>query len=176
MTKRIVAILTVLVLALSMTACAAAADVTEPAMDIIDYLSSLSSLDLNPYRGKVIALNFFTSWCGYCMEEMPRFKQVFTEYNPEEIEIILVHAWNGEGQKEGERVKERFGLEEMNIYEDTDCSLTNSLGIIGFPTTLFIAQDGVSVSGANGMITYDQLTQHLDTLGVSRVPAAEVTE
>ncbi|MEG1776926.1 MAG: TlpA disulfide reductase family protein, partial [Clostridia bacterium] len=62
-------------------------------------ISEVSKLDLTPYAGKAVFLNFFTEWCPYCMEEMADIKKVFETYSPDDLQIILVHVWDGEDEK-----------------------------------------------------------------------------
>ena len=55
-----------------------------------------STLDLTPYAGKAIFINFFTAWCPICMEEMPNIKKVLDAYSPDEVVVLLVHVWDNE--------------------------------------------------------------------------------
>ena len=52
----------------------------EEAPNVTDLLNSYTELDLTPYRGKAVFLNFFTEWCYYCMQEMPDIKTMYETY------------------------------------------------------------------------------------------------
>ncbi|MDD2396248.1 MAG: TlpA disulfide reductase family protein, partial [Sphaerochaeta sp.] len=69
-----------------------------------------TALDLTQYQGKAIWLNFFTGWCPYCMTEMPYIKQIFDDYDPEQVAILLVHVWDGETADDSQEVIEKYGL------------------------------------------------------------------
>ncbi len=126
-------------------------------------------LDLSPYEGKAIFMNFFTQWCGYCMQEMPDIKNTFDTYSPDELEIILIHVWNGEGQEASDEVVAKYGLEEMNVFEDTDLAVTQMVGLQGYPASLFIDKEGNLVVGYNYMITEDIIEETMIELDVSKI-------
>ena len=48
-------------------------------------------LDLTQYEGKAVFINYFTEWCGYCMAEMPDIKRAYDAYDPDSLQIILIH-------------------------------------------------------------------------------------
>jgi thiol-disulfide isomerase/thioredoxin len=45
-------------------------------------------LDLHAYRGKVVLLDFWATWCSSCQFEMPRFVAWQTQYGPRDLQII----------------------------------------------------------------------------------------
>lgn len=124
-------------------------------------------VDVNDHQGKAIWLNFYTSWCSYCMKEMPAIKQTFETYDPNEVSIILVHAWSGEGPEASAEVIERFGLQEMLHLEDSDLALTQLVGLDGFPTSIFINKEGYYIGRAYGL-EYDSMAAYMDEMGVAK--------
>jgi len=134
-----------------------------------------STLDLTPYAGKAIFINFFTGWCQYCMEEMPYIKTIYDDYNPDEVAIILVHVWQGETADDSAKVVKEFGLQALTMVEDEDMSLASLVGIPGYPTSLFISKDGYLHKALAQGLTYDDMSGFLDEMGVAKRVAAEVT-
>jgi thiol-disulfide isomerase/thioredoxin len=45
-------------------------------------------LDLRAYRGKIVLLNFWATWCAPCLREMPRFVAWQTQYGPRGLQMI----------------------------------------------------------------------------------------
>ena len=171
--KKTVAYIVALLLAISMVPVAAMAQSEPPATnaDGKPYVFNEfkdTALDLTPYQGKAIWLNFFTGWCPYCMTEMPSIKQVFDEYDPSKIAIILVHVWDGENADDSKTVIEKFGLQDMVMVEDQDKSLSGLVGLSGYPTSFFIDQQGYLVGGTYGL-TYEDMTGYMDQLGVTKL-------
>lgn len=135
-------------------------------INLLEYFQG-SELDLSPYRGKALFLNFFTEWCPYCMEEMDAIKQVFDTYSQDELQIILVHAWSGEDASNTENVKARYGMEEMTFFEDEAMSISGLVGLQGFPTSVFADKDGY-VTQVSYAMSYDQMAEVVEGLGVAK--------
>lgn len=173
MKKKVFRMLALLLcLLLPLTACAETAEPqeTEP-LNVIDFFNQYTQLDLTPHRGKTILINFFTEWCTYCMQEMPDMKEVNDLYDPESFHMVLVHVWDGEDESNTESVKERFGMQHMNFFEDTDRMAASAAGVPGYPATLIVGPDGTLIGAQSGMLTLDVLTEFLDSMGVERVAA-----
>ena len=166
--KRLISLITAIALLL----CSFAATAEEEApivFDVTDFISSLSDLDLTPHKGKVIALFFYDSNTDECLATLPVWKAVYDTFDPFMCEIILVHAWDGEGQEESDALKERFQLEGMHIYEDKNCVLCTSLGINEYPNTLFLDPYGTPASGYNGQMSQTTITDYLLSLGAVKL-------
>lgn len=180
MKKNVLCVLALLMcLILPLTACAGTTDpapTAEPAAEaaqpnLVELLGKYTTLDLSPHLGKTMLVNFFTEWCTYCMQEMPDLKEVNDLYDPESFQMILVHVWDGEDETNTESVKERFGMQHMTFFEDTDRKVATLVGVPGYPATLIVNPDGTLAAGQSGMVTYDALTAFLDGLGVERKAA-----
>jgi thiol-disulfide isomerase/thioredoxin len=127
-----------------------------------------TALDLTQYQGKAVWLNFFTGWCPYCMTEMPYIRQVFDEYDPNQLAIVLVHVWDGENAADGQAVVTKYGLQGMTMLEDEDMSLSGLVGLDGYPTSFFINKEGYLHAGTYGL-DYAGMAAYMDELGVSRL-------
>lgn len=145
----------------------------QPAPNATELLKTYTKLDLTPYLGKTVLVNFFTEWCAYCMQEMPDLKASTEMYDPEAYQLVFVHPWDGEDAANTESVKERFGLEDQVFFEDEDGMVASLVGVPGYPTTLFLNPDGTLEAAAPFMLTLDQLTYQLDQMGVPRKADAE---
>lgn len=158
------------VLVLSVPALAEETTETETtaAPNATEIFKSYTSLDLTPYLGKTVLVNFFTEWCTYCMQEMPDIKTIHEMYDEDAFEVVLVHPWSNEDASNTESVKERFGMQDMIFVEDEDGVISYVAGVPGYPTSLFIAADGTLADGAPYMLTLEQLTDRLDSMGVPR--------
>lgn len=163
-------LLTVLVCAaLLLTPVAALAESTPdaaaktPAQIITDN----TKLDMSLYEGKAVFMNFFTEWCGYCMQEMPDIKAIYQAYDPEQLQIILVHVWDMEDDSNTESIRKRFGLEEMTFFEDEDAALSRLVGLPAYPTSLFFDAEGNLSSAHASMLTYDAMAAAVEEMGVT---------
>lgn len=143
----------------------------EEKVSLTELYQTYTTLDLTPYLGKTVLVNFFTEWCAYCMQEMPDIKKVSELYDEEHFQVILVHPWQNEDDSSTESVKARFGMEDMVFFEDKDHLVTSLIGVPGFPTSLFLDEEGCMVGAAPFMLTLEQLTMQLDAMGVPRKAA-----
>jgi len=168
---RLLALLLCILLPLSACAQTEAEPETEALPNVVELLNEYTTLDLTPYLGKTMLVNFFTEWCGYCMMEMPDFREANDLYDPESFQMVLVHVWDGEDESNTESVKERFDMHHMTFFEDTDRMVASIVGVPGYPATLILNPDGTLAAGQSGMITLEALTAFLDEMGVERVAA-----
>lgn len=164
MKKRLLALVLCLMLMTGLTG--AYAQTVTP--NVTDLLFKYTDLDLNPYKGKTVLLNFFTEWCYYCMQEMPDLKKVNDMYDPEQFQMVLVHVWDGEDETATETVKARFGMEDMVFFEDTDRMVASVVGLMGYPATIIVEPDGELAYAVNSMVTEEWLTTALDEMEVKR--------
>lgn len=161
--RRLLAMISVLALLVS---GALAQETAVP--NVTELMQQYTSLDLTPYLGKTVYLNFFTEWCYYCMQEMPDIKQMYDTYDENELQIVLVHVWDGEDESSTENVKAAYGMEDMTFFEDQDFAAASLVGLQGYPASLFLNPDGTIALGANYMLTWEQMSAQLDEMGVSR--------
>ena len=158
---------------LALCACAAFAEQTpaeeEYTFDVAAYFQSISDLDLTPYYGKVIALHFFKTASEDCTAMMPAWKLIYDDFSKDDVEIVLIHVCDGEGQQEMDALKTELGLEDMHIYEDVDAVLSTTLGVTEVPNTLFLNTDGNPASGYSGRLNYTTIAELLKTLGAEQL-------
>ena len=146
--------LTVLALCVMMLALPVFSMAEETAKpNVTDILKTYSELDLSPYQGKVVLVNFFTEWY---------------QYEEDSLQIVLVHPWAGEDAANTENVKERFDMHDMTFFEDEDGLVSTIVGVPGYPTSLFVNPDGTLEAGAAYMLTLEQMTAQLDAMGAVR--------
>ena len=46
--------------------------------------------NIEEYKGKVVVINFWATWCGYCVEEMPAFEKVYKEFGSNKKDVIIL--------------------------------------------------------------------------------------
>lgn len=132
---------------------------------VLDFFAG-TALDLSQYKGKAIFLNFFTEWCPYCMEEMPDIKKIYDMYDLNSLVIILVHPWDGENETNTASVVAKYGLEGLTTVEDKDMAISQIAGIPGYPTSIFIDQNGYLFYAAASKLELDDMTRIIDGMSV----------
>lgn len=116
---------------------------------------------LADYKGKVIFLNFWATWCGPCRNEMPEIQKLYEEYSSqgEDAEVVILGAAAPDMGQEGS-VEEITAFMEENGYTypvlmDETWEMFNWYGISAFPTTFMIDRDGNIYGYVQGQLTED---------------------
>ncbi len=100
---------------------------------------------LTDYKGKIVILNFWASWCGPCKVEMPHMQNYYkNKKDAANVEIIAVNMTSEErgGKKSIEKFVKEYGL-TFPILLDNDGNVLDLYNIITIPTTYVIGTDGV---------------------------------
>ena len=108
-------------------------------------------IGLAAFRGKVVLLNFWATWCGPCVEEMPSLDRVQAKLGSDDFVVVALSQDRG-GLPVVERFYRKLGLSKLDRYFDPDNGFANRLGIQELPTTLILDRDGRAV-GALGLRT-----------------------
>ena len=111
-------------------------------------------------------LNIWTTWCGYCIVEMPDIDELCAEYK-DKVDFILL---DGEEPKKmvDDFIKEKFPNHKYKIGYDENGDVTRSLNIMGFPTTYLIKSDGTVVEQIIGARSKDVYKRSIDSLLASQ--------
>ena len=120
------------------------------------------------YRGKVIFLNFWATWCGPCRNEMPDIQKLYEEYSAqgEDAEVVILGiAGPGIGQEGSAEEIADFMTENGYTYPvlmDTSGEMFTQYGISAFPTTFMIDKDGNVYGYVPGQMTEDIMRSIID--------------
>ena len=117
---------------------------------------------LSDYRGKVVILNFWATWCPWCVQEMPDFQKVYEEQGGEEGDVVIL----GVASRVLEKTRDESGivtfLEQKGItyptLMDTTGEIFELFGIDTYPTSWFICKDG-AVAGYTYTLEKQELAE-----------------
>lgn len=126
-------------------------------------------VNLSEYnKDKILFLNFFTTWCGYCMEEMPGFQKIYEKYS-DDIEIVIVNVNHDPGEVSVDEVLKWYDESgytfPMVIDEDGIKMEAFYPYVEGYPTTFVYDKDGSFLGYIPGALDETTMTQIIeDTL------------
>lgn len=113
------------------------------------------------YRGKVVWLNLWASWCAPCRSETPALEQLYRENAARGFVVI------GVDQGESATAAGTFA-KEMNltypILVDENQRYGNTYAAVGLPTSLLITRDGHIARGIDGELSLAEMRQAVDPL------------
>jgi len=117
-----------------------------------------SPLVFSELKGKLVLLNFFTTWCTYCKEEMPDLLKLQQKYG-EDLTVILIHVPDGETEEDAKAFVKENGLDSLRMVEDADQFLASYYQLEGYPLSVIIDKEGYLMYYQPGMLTYEQMEQ-----------------
>lgn len=122
-----------------------------------------SETTLENYKDNVLVLNFWASWCTYCIHEVPELNNFYNK-QPKNVEFLTINMTADEkNAQSAETFKEQYNV-EFPIFLDETGFLQESFEIIAFPTTLIIDSSGVVRHRIQGEVTQDQLNEMIAKL------------
>ena len=139
-------------------------DVKMPNIVLYDQYGKKHSLE--EYKGKVVVINFWATWCGYCVQELPEFEKVYKEFGSNKKDVVILGV-AGPKTKENpnnvdvEKDKIISFLKKKNVtyptLMDEAGKSFDDYGIKYFPTTYVINKNGYLEGFVNGAISGEQL-------------------
>lgn len=97
-------------------------------------------VSLSDFRGKWTVIDFWGSWCGFCIQGIPELKEVYEKY-ASLLEILGVDC--NETEERWRQCVERYELPWVNVYNPEDTSVLSDYGVMGFPTKIVVNPDGI---------------------------------
>ena len=122
-----------------------------------------SVLSLSDYRGKVVWINFWATWCGPCRRELPEMQRLANLY-PERLAILAVNLQESSGAAAS--FWEELEL-DLPILLDSNGDVADRYRLGNrLPSHFFIDEEGVLRAQRIGIITEDEMRQQLEELGL----------
>lgn len=131
----------------------------KPAPDFTLMNLSGEEVSLSDYRGKIVLINFWATWCGFCDMEMPDLQRL-----DDENDDLVVLAVDVMEDKETVQKYIDEGGYNFEVVLDEKGDITKTYLVSGFPTSYFVDPDGILLGGVPGMMTYDQMNQILNDI------------
>ena len=116
-------------------------------------LSKDSSVTLSSFKGNVVLLNFWATWCGPCIAEIPEFNDLYNKYKMEGFEILGVSV--SDNYRQLEKFTKKIDVQYKLLFGTTDnmSSVMQDYGnVYSVPISFLINRDGLVVRGYPGAI------------------------
>jgi thiol-disulfide isomerase/thioredoxin len=96
---------------------------------------------LADFRGKVVVLNIWATWCVPCREEMPALDKLETKLGGKDFQVVAVNI-DKAGAGKAEPFLKATGATHLALYTDPSGKLFSAVKAVGMPTTLLIDREG----------------------------------
>lgn len=118
-----------------------------------------NNVRLSDYKGKIVWINFWASWCKFCDLEMPDLQRM-----KKENEDIVLLAVNVKERKSTAETYIKKGGYDFDVLLDVDGKVSNHYLVSGLPANYFIDKEGKFLGRIEGMLTYEQMNEVIDSL------------
>tara|TARA_B100000767_G_C19309930_1_gene347131 strand:- start:1 stop:483 length:483 start_codon:yes stop_codon:yes gene_type:complete len=112
------------------------------------------NVDLDDFKGKLILLNFWATWCAPCKEEMPSLDNLQLNSNLSNLIIFPINIGQEDVSKSKFFFKE-LNIENLDIYIDAPITLAKKFSLRGVPTTILINKQGKEFARIVGSIDFN---------------------
>ena len=111
-------------------------------------------LSLADFRGRVVVLNLWATWCAPCLREMPSLDRLQAEHGGDRLHVLPLSLDRGELERI-EAFYAEAGIRHLQIYRDPQAAASRALGAFGLPTTVVLDREGREVGRVLGPDEWD---------------------
>tara|TARA_B110000238_G_C16033106_1_gene398428 strand:+ start:152 stop:661 length:510 start_codon:yes stop_codon:yes gene_type:complete len=124
--------------------------------DNIEFLDSKEKVvRLSDYKGNLVMLNFWATWCAPCKEEMPSLDALKVNPNLNNLEIFPINIGK-DNLKKSNIFFEDLNIKNLDIYFDNPVTLAKDLALRGVPTTILFNKEGKEFARIIGSIDFNE--------------------
>lgn len=109
---------------------------------------------LADYKGKVVLLNVWATWCSPCRREMPLLDNLQAKLGSDKFEVLALSVDRG-GKPKVDAFFEEFGIKSLPVLTDPSNNVAKSFFMFGLPATFFIDAEGRQIGSYIGEAEWD---------------------
>ena len=116
--------------------------------------STKKQINLEDFKGNLILLNFWATWCAPCKEEMPSLDLLKNNSYLDNLKIFPINV----GQENEEKAIDFFNelkIKNLDTYFDSSITLAKKFSLRGIPTTILLNKDGLEFARIIGSINFE---------------------
>ena len=113
-----------------------------------------NQISLKSYKGNLILLNFWATWCAPCKDEMPSLNNLNKKENLDNLKIFPINVGQDNVEK-SLNFFESLNINNLKVYLDTPVTLAKKLQLRGIPTSILINKDGFEFARIVGSIDFE---------------------
>lgn len=126
----------------------------EPLPEITFNDASGKVLTLAEFKGKVVLLNLWATWCAPCREEMPALDRLQKDLGSDAFEVVAL-SLDRKGAEASQKFLNETKANNLKLYIDASAKQGTALKIVGMPTTILIDKQGREIGRLAGPAEWD---------------------
>ncbi|GIU27216.1 TlpA disulfide reductase family protein [Shewanella sp. MBTL60-007] len=112
------------------------------------------AVDFSQYKGKVIMVNMWATWCPPCVRELPAISRFSAKIGSDDFEVLPVSI-DLEGNKQVEPFLKSLGMEDFNTYYDKEQKLGHVFPLDTIPATFILNREGELIAFVRTFVDWD---------------------
>jgi thiol-disulfide isomerase/thioredoxin len=128
-------------------------EIPKPILSLIFDDFSGTKINLNQYKGKLVIINFWATWCAPCKKEMPSLDKLYQDNNFKNLQVFAVNM----EQPNKSKLKKFFtdlDIKKLEIFFDRDLNFVKKFKLRGLPTTVLINKKGEEFARIIGEVNF----------------------
>jgi thiol-disulfide isomerase/thioredoxin len=111
-------------------------------------------LTLADFKGRVVLLNFWATWCAPCVEEMPALDRLQAAKGSADFAVVAI-ALDRQGKPLVEPFLEKLAVKSLPMYIDASSAAMRAFNLRGLPTTVLLDREGRELGRLEGAAKWD---------------------
>ena len=130
-------------------------EIPRPIPSIIFEDFTNNEINLSDYKGKLVIINFWATWCAPCKKEMPSLDNLYQDSNFKNLEVFAVNM------EQPNKIKtklffEDIGIKKLQIFFDSKLNFVKEFKLRGVPTTILINKKGEEFARIIGEVNFQE--------------------
>lgn len=112
------------------------------------------AIDISHYKGKVIMVNMWATWCPPCIRELPAIERLATKFKSEDF-VLLPISIDAEGKQQVQPFLNSLGMTGFSSYYDPEQNLGKVFPLDTIPATFILDQNGQLIAFVRSFVDWD---------------------
>lgn len=112
------------------------------------------AIDFSHYKGKVIMVNMWATWCPPCVRELPAIERLATKFKAEDFALLPISI-DAEGKQQVQSFLNTLGMAGFNSYYDPEQKLGQVFPLDTIPATFILDQNGQLIAFVRSFVDWD---------------------
>ena len=128
-------------------------EIPKPILSLIFEDFSGNEINLNQYKGKLVIINFWATWCAPCKKEMPSLDKLYQTDSFKNLQVFAVNMEQPNTLKT-KNFFDNLNIKKLEIFFDSNLNFVKEFKLRGVPTTILINKKGEEFARILGEVNF----------------------